>query len=219
MVENQVKILNQERVNNMPYTPLDDSGLDYLPSFDPNNIKDKITKLTMNNNPWNMANSGGSALGKPGAALGAPGSALGASSGPALGVGASSTGAFNGSLTAPSTTGQFSLTGVKGANDLGLKEGAGKAGGMSGMNMANMGMGVATAAGVPQAIFGKQTGNVLGNGATGAMTGFSMGGPIGAGIGGGLGALQGIMGNKEGSKKPYNGPIGTADPNAFYSMG
>jgi len=189
----------------MPFTPFDDSSLDYMPSFDPNNIKDKITKLTMNKNPWNMANSGGSALGKPGSPLGAgTGSALG-SYGPALGTEAGRTGVFNGSLTMPSTTTAPHFTPDK----------AGKANGMSGMDMASMGMGAANAAGVPQAIFGKQTGNVLGGGATGAMSGFAMGGPVGAGIGGGLGALQGIMGNKEGSKKPYNGPIGTADPNSF----
>ena len=90
--------------------------------------KEILEKVT-----WNMANSGGSALGRPGSALGASKSALGAPTGPALGLGASSTGAFNGSLAAPSSTGQFSLTGVKGANDLGLKEGAGKSGGALGM--------------------------------------------------------------------------------------
>lgn len=198
----------------MAYTPLDDSGLDYMPSFDPNNIKDKINLLTMNkSNPWNLSNSGGSALGKPGAALGAPGSALGASSGPALGAGAASTGAFNGSLTAPSTTGQFSLTGVKGAGDLGLKEaGAGfNWGSLSGLIPQ-----AALATGLPQAILGKNLGNTVGQGASGALTGFSMGGPVGAAIGGGLGTLTGALGGKGGSPKPANIPQAQIDPNAFY---
>lgn len=202
----------------MPYTPLDDSSLEYLPSFDPNDIKDKITKLTMNKNPWNMANSGGSALGRPGSALGASKSALGAPTGPALGVGASSTGAFNGSLAAPSQTGQFSLTGVKGANELGLKEGAGKSGGMSGSSMAGMGVDMLNSSGAPKQAFGNYYGSVLGGAASGAATG-SAAGPYGALIGAGVGAISGSMSGKNSGKKPYNGPTGTADPNSFYSMG
>lgn len=162
----------------------------------------------MNPWDWTMSNSGGSALGSPGNALGSAGSALR----PNASLG--SIGSFFGgpaqtskySLLGPAATAdKFSLTGAASAPQYGLdmSKGAGKAGGLknlSGMDMASMGVGAATAAGIPQMLFGRTAGNALGQGASGALTGMAMGGPVGAGVGGGLGLLSSLLGG--GGQRP-----------------
>lgn len=173
----------------LPYG-FDNSSLDLMPSFDPNNIKDKITTMAMNRagGAWNLGNSGGSALGSPGSALGAPGPALGGSGS-----------FFGGGAGAAGGAGKFSLSGVKGAEDLALKS---PASGFQFSSLAGMIPQAALATGLPQAIFGRYTGNILGQGASGALTGMAMGGPVGAAVGGGVGAIGSALTGKQGQQRP-----------------
>lgn len=176
----------------LPYG-FDNSSLDLMPSFDPLNVKDKITTMAMNRagSAWNLGNSGGSALGSPGSALGAPGSALGGS-GSFFGGGAGAAGAG-------ANAGRFSLSGVKGAEDLALKT---PGAGFQFSSLAGLIPQAALATGLPQAIFGRYTGNILGQGASGALTGMAMGGPVGAAVGGGVGALGSAITGKQGQQRP-----------------
>ena len=201
----------------MPRYDLDPTLLGLTPDFDPMNVKDKFTTMSMNtaNKPWNLANSGGGALGKPGSALGAPGSAL-RSNKPTLDYDL-----FSSALNPGGGTSNLAQQGTRFGLDLGSKSASNL--GLQTQDPSKFSWGSIASAipsmvlnsGAPQALFGNYAGNILSQGAGGAMTGAAIGGLPGAAIGGGIGAIGSALTGVP-KKKPANIPMASADPNSFY---
>lgn len=191
---------------------IDQYNLDLMPSFDPLDARDRIANMAMNTagKPWSLANTGGTALGKPASALGMPGSALG-SSGSALGSAGSALGTPGSALGGTATNAsKFGLDlGSKSASNLGL--GTGATSGFNWGSMAGMLPQVALQLGIPQAMFGRYAGNTLAQGGSGALTGMAMGGPVGGAVGGGIGLLAGLLGGGGQRPRPQV-PVNPASP-------